>query len=115
MKYFYIIIWFLFLKINVFADLKSDMTWIIDNKIWINKNETWALDQVFIYAKDFIFTILWIIGVGVFLYFWFKLITSRWNPEEFKKTLLWFVYAIIWLAVVPLAYVLVKLISSLNF
>lgn len=118
MKYFYIIIWFLFLKINVFAsDLNSKMISVLskNNKIWISGDNTQGLDQVFIYVKDFIFNILWIIWVWVFLYFWFKIISARWNPEEFKKTLMWFVYAIVWLAIIPFAYGLVKLVSSLNF
>ena len=73
------------------------------------------LTGLFQYVRDFIFDILWLIAVGVFLYFWFKLISAQWNPEELKKVLVWFVYAVIGLAIIPLSWTLVRLISSLEF
>lgn len=73
------------------------------------------IDTVIIFVKDFIFSILWIIVVWVFLYFWFKLVTSAWNPEELKKTMMWLVYVIVWLAIMSLAWAAVKLVTTLNF
>ncbi len=96
--------------------LKDSMLPTTNNQIWVNTNSwTWAINNILIFIKDFIFTILWIIVVGVFLYFWFKLITARWNPEEMKNTLVAFVYAIVWLAIIPLAYALVKIITTYKF
>lgn len=112
------IILFIILNIYTFitnaSDLKDAMIPTNSNTIWV-EGWIWAISQVLIYIKDFLFSILWIIAVWVFLYFWFKLITAKWNEEELKKTLIWFLYAIIWLAVIPLAWSAVKIISTLKF
>lgn len=85
-----------------------------DNTLWLSTWWTWWLNQVFDRLTWFIFSILWIVWVGVFLYFGYKLLMARWNQEEMKKVLMGFAYAVIWLAIIPMAYVLVSLISSLN-
>ncbi len=95
------------------ASLKDSMM-PNSNTIWISWEWTWVINEVLISFKDLLFYFLSFIAIWVFLYFWFKLIKSRWNEEEFKKTLMWFVYAIIWLAIIPLAYWAVKLIASLK-
>lgn len=96
------------------ASLKDSMM-PNENTIWIDWDWTWTINSILIYVKDLLFYILWLVAIAVFLYFWFKLISSRWNEEEFKKTLMWFVYAVIWLAIIPLAYWAVKLAASLKF
>lgn len=95
-------------------DLQSSML-PNDNTVGVDAEWTWVLNQIFVYVKNFMFAILWLIAIWVFLYFWFKLISSRGNEEEFKKALMWFVYAIIWLAIIPLAWWVVRLIVSLDF
>lgn len=118
-RYLYIFIAFISLiHFNfVKAGLQSDMLPVKWNKTVVATSNTWEtpLNNVFKFIKDFLFDILWIIAVWVFLYFWFKLIAARWNPEEFKKVLMGFVYAIVWLAIIPLAWWAVKLVSSLSF
>lgn len=74
-----------------------------------------ALMDVFAYIRDFIFDLVWIAAIGVFLYFGFKMISAQWNPEELKKVLIGFLYAVIWLAIIPLSWALVRLVSSLDF
>ena len=96
------------------ASLKDSMM-LDENSIWIDWDWVWVINIILIYVKDLLFYILWFVAVAVFLYFWFKLISSRWNEEEFKKTLMWFIYAIVWLAIIPLSYWLVKLVVSLRF
>lgn len=92
---------------------KSDS--VLENAWWKADKGTKPLDTTFKYVRDTIFGILVVIAVWVFLYLWFKLITAKWNPEEFKKTMLAFMYAIIWLAIIPLAWWVVKLITWLQF
>jgi hypothetical protein len=67
------------------------------------------------FAKDSIFWLLALVSIAVFIFIWAKLIMAKWNPEEFKKALMQFIYAVIWLAVIALSWGLVKLVSSLNF
>jgi hypothetical protein len=76
---------------------------------------TWPLDSVIVFVKNFTFSIMWIIVVWVFLYLWFKLVTSRGNPEEMKKALMWVVYVAVWLTIMSLAWGAVKLVSTLTF
>lgn len=96
------------------GSLKDDMI-PNSNNIWVSWEWTWVISQILIYTKDFLFSILGIIAIWVFLYFWFKLTIARWNEEEFKKALMWFMYAVIWLAIIPLAWWAVKIISTLKF
>lgn len=115
MKILYWIIWFFLSILSTFAtvDLLGDMkpSWAVS----ITWNWKEPLEQVVIFGKDFILDILYLIVIWVFLFLWAKLIAARWKPDELKNVLMWFVYALIWLAVIPLAYWAVKLISSLNF
>jgi len=117
-----IILFFLFTNIN--AASSSWLRWgqqeILDNMIPDSAQTIipiiWQepINDIAKYIRDFIFWVLWIIAVWVFLYFWFKLITAQWNEEEFKKSLIGFVYAIIWIAIVPLSWAVVKLILWLK-
>ena len=95
-------------------------TWYIQGNMWprdpigwINKDQTlfWLAE----YIRDIIASLIGIVALGVFLYLWFKLISARWQQEEFKKVITHFIYAVIWLACVPLAWGVVKLVSSLSF
>ena len=113
-KILYIILWNLFV-LSVKANSLKDAMLPNNNTIWVTWEWLSPLTQVIIYIKDFMFYILWIIAVWVFLYFGFKLTIARWDEEEFKKTLLWFVYAIVWLAIIPLAWWAVKIVTTLKF
>ncbi len=121
-KYFYTIIAFWFLSISwVFAGgLQESMnpTGGIsgpDGVISQRGNEPDILMRLAEFVRDFLFSILWVVVVGVFLYFWFKLISAKGNPEELKKVMVGFIYVIVGLAIIPLSLVLVRLVSSINF
>lgn len=107
--------WLFFLSFSVYAGDLRDQMLPNNNTVGLESEWTDTLNQIFIYIKDFLFAILWLIAIGVFLYFWFKLISSRGNEEDFKKALMWFVYAVIGLAIIPLAWGAVRLIVSLDF
>lgn len=108
--FFYFFVWIFStfastLKDDMFPESKTQIT-------WVGKA---PLEEVVFYVRDFIFDLLYLLVIAVFIFLWAKIITSRGKPDELKKALMWFVYAIIGLAVIPLSYVAVKLISSLNF
>jgi len=44
----------------------------------------------------------------------FKLITARGNPEEFKKALNTFIYAVVGIFIVSFAFAAVRLVAGLN-
>lgn len=113
-KIFFIIVSFLSILTTNANSLKDSM---LPNNNTIGVSWDWLtpLTQVIVYFKDFLFYSLWTISVWVFLYFWFKLTIAKWDEEEFKKTLMWFLYAIIWLAIIPLAWWAVKIVTTLKF
>ena len=99
---------------TIFADIQTDII-PDDDPIVANVNWEEGITGILTYIKDTIFVLLMIISVWAFLYVGFKLIIAKWNPEEFKKALMSFVYAIVGIALVSLAYVLVQFISGLQF
>jgi len=127
-KYLYIFLWFLSSFHFVFAAptrVVSDPSiqtgilpgwWNIDVILTdTNTDGFHVLDSLITFVKDSIFNLLLLISLGVFLYIWAKLVIARWNPEEFKKAMLSFVYAGVGLFIVGFAWAAVKLVSGLNF
>jgi hypothetical protein len=78
--------------------------------------EDWlsALDNLLNIIRDIMFGILPTFAVLVFLFIWAKLFMARWNQEEFKKSLMWFVYAAVWMAIIPLAWWVIKLLTTIT-
>jgi len=72
------------------------------------------LDQILGFVRDSIFTLLVLIAIGMFLFIGWRLIVARWNPEEFKKALKSFVYAIVGIFVVSVAWAIVRLVSGIE-
>lgn len=72
------------------------------------------LDQIFKFVRDSIFDLLMLIAIGVFIFIGARLVIARGNPEEFKKALQSFIYAIVGIFVVAVAWVLVRFIAWLD-
>ncbi len=72
------------------------------------------LDTILLYIKDSIFNLLALFAIGVFLYTGFLLVTARWNQEQFKKAMTSFLYAVIGLVIVSLAWAAVRIIAWLT-
>lgn len=98
----------------IFADIKTDILPTKDSTVVSNTAWDETIISLLAYVKDFIFWVLMLIAIWVFLYIWFKLIIARWNQEEFKKAIQTFIYAIVGIAFVWLAWALVTIASSLN-
>ena len=56
-----------------------------------------------------------IVSVSVFLYIGYMLFTAQGKEEDFKNAWKALVYAVIGLAVMPLAYILVKIVTGFTF
>lgn len=117
-KLFLLFVLFLsFLTVPTLAnDIRDNIipnsTTILENTDW--DQWLWILTNVANFFKDTIFWIIVLIWTWVLLFIWARLVVARWNPEEFTKAMLSLVYAVIWIAVVSLAWVSVKLIAGLN-
>lgn len=104
------------------------LVWEQNNSIWWDTSK-WAsnlklgVSTEWVSIKDnFIKTIirylLWlvaIITITVFVYNWFELFAAEWKQEVLKKSLKSFVYAAVGLAIIPLAFILVKITTWFNF
>lgn len=84
---------------------------IIENEIeWFS-----ILASILNWFKDTLSSILYVIWIWVFIFIWIRLATARWNPEEFKKAINQFIYAVLWIFVVTIAWASVKLVSWVWF
>lgn len=110
MKYIAIILSFFVWK-TVFALSKDEIIPKSSSDVMVDASLTW----VFTYARDSIFALLALIAIWVFLFIGAKLVIARGNPEEFKKALNMFIYAIVGLFVVSVAYAAVRMVAWLNF
>lgn len=118
---FFLLITFLisqifFINITFWDDtIKDSLLNISENDmIWSNDNWFNMLNSIFIWLKDSLTWLLILIAVWAFLYIWIKIAISKWNPEEFKKAILHFVYAIVWIFLISIAWALVTLVTWLN-
>ncbi|MCT4617480.1 MAG: pilin [Candidatus Gracilibacteria bacterium] len=73
-----------------------------------------ALDNLLNIIRDIMFGILPTFAVLVFLFIGAKLFMARGNQEEFKKSLMWFVYAAVGMAIIPLAWGVIKLLTTIT-
>lgn len=71
---------------------------------------TWFL----VWIRDSIDALLPLVAIGVFLFVGIRLGLARWNPEEFKKSWIQFIYAVVGIFVVSAAWAAVKLIQGIN-
>lgn len=72
------------------------------------------LDRILDFARDSIFSLLMLVAIGVFIFIGARLVIARWNPEEFKKALQSFVYAVVGIFVVAAAWVMVRFVAWLD-
>lgn len=66
-------------------------------------------------AMNYVLWIVAIITIAIFIYIWFELATAEWKQEKFTKWLKWLVYAWVWLAIIPLAFIIVKIATWFSF
>ena len=113
-KFLTSLIYFLSIINISFANLENKI--IPEQTLVINNSKSWKslLFSILEYIRDSIFWLLVLIAIAVFIYIWSKLLMARWNPEEFKKALMHFVYAIVGLVIIALSWWVVKIVSSLN-
>lgn len=75
-------------------------------------------DAILVYVnffKELLFNVLWIVVVGAFIYVWYKFVTARGNPEEFKKAWTHTIYIVVGIALISAAWWIVSLVSGLDF
>lgn len=115
--WFFGIFWFfhtVLAEVNIENDiLPSSSVFGAPSTSW-STTDTSMLDNLFAYVRNSLFSLLMLIAIAVFVYIGFKLITARGNPEEFKKALNTFIYAVVGIFIVSFAFAAVRLVAGLN-
>ena len=88
-------------------DLKEDSGRIISSR----DTEPWNFFKL---VRSQIFNVILIIAVVMVVWIGVRMATARWNPEEFKKAWMHFIYLILWLFIVFVSWWVVRLVSNLN-
>lgn len=114
-----VINWFYLNISNIFALSKDDL--YIKEISWVKPLQAYTWDTsvtieklVFTSTEEILMRLYMLIAVWVMIYIWFLFLTAEWKTEQFSKAWKAAVYAVIWLAVVPFAYVLVKIATWIN-
>lgn len=121
-RHIYILLAFILSSTWVFAvwnDIIKDwlISWQNETIMDVDSPTAWdysVLDKLFVFIKDSISGLLLLIVVWVFLFMWIKLVTARWNSEEFKKIILQFIYVAVWIFIVSVAWAAVKLVAWID-
>ncbi len=100
------------------TDTQKDMIpWnnngVVDNKLEGTTKDQW-IDNISSWIVDSIDSLLPIAAVGVFLFVGIRIALAKWNPEEFKKAWMQFVYAVVWIFVISFSWAAVKLVTGFN-
>ncbi|EKD66825.1 MAG: hypothetical protein ACD_49C00009G0050 [uncultured bacterium (gcode 4)] len=87
----------------------------VDLSLWVDENSVNFDDNFIKVVERYIFWLLWMASVAVFMYIWFLLFSAEWKEENLKKWMKSLVYTWIWLAVIPLSWILIKIVTWFNF
>ena len=84
----------------------------------VNTDVEWWTDilrSILEFAQDSIFSLLAVIAIWAFIYIGFMFVKADGNPEEMKKAFMSLVHVIMWLFFVSISWVVVKMVSGINF
>lgn len=56
---------------------------------------------------------IWVVCMGVLIYWWIKLITAQWDPAKMKEANKLLMWALIWILIAIFSYALVRIIVNL--
>ena len=111
-KIFFIFLSF-FYSFHAFASLQEDML-PGGESIMDDEDGLGMIDTLLAFVRDSVFWLLALIAIGMFIFIGAKLITARWDQEQFKKSMMMFLYTIIGIFIVGAAWVAVQLIAWLD-
>jgi hypothetical protein len=87
----------------------------VDMGLWVDANDVSIKDNFLRVAQKYILWIVWIVAISMFIYIWFQLSTAEWKADQFAKAMKWLVYLAVWLAIIPLAYIVIKVATWFTF
>ncbi len=87
----------------------------VDLSLWVDAEDVNIKDNFIRVAMKYALWIVWIVAVTMFIYIWFQLATAEWKQDQFTKAMKALVYLAVWLAIIPLAYVVVRITTWFTF
>ena len=93
--------------------IKND--WWADLSLWTDWHNVSIKDNFLKTIQTYILWIVAMVAVAMSIYIWFELATAEWNADQFKKWLKALTYLIVWLAVIPIAYIAIKIATWFTF
>lgn len=115
-------------KINAFAENQVDHSEAIKMNILPNNVKTviqweelkvdWTtsyLDLIISWVMDGQIFFGMISAITVFIILWWKLLTANWDEEKHSEAIRWFIYVWVWLALIPLGWAIIRLVTSISF
>lgn len=96
------------------SSLWADVFWIWsdwpDISLWIDDPEDVDIKKHFIKTvQNYILGIVALVTIGMLIYIWYTLASAEWKEDQFKKWIKALIYLIVWLAVLPLSYIIIKI------
>jgi len=89
----------------------------IDDKVnlWVWARDVSLKDNFLGTIQNYLFTLVGIVAIAMFIYTGFKLFTARGDEKEYSQAWKAFAYTVVGLVVIPLAFVLVKIVLWFTF
>lgn len=94
---------------GLWKQMTDSITW--SNEKIVSDTNIWWVFKTF---KENILSLVYIIVIWAIIWIWIRMASARWNPDEFKKAWIHFVYLLVWIFFIFAAVWIVKLIYSLN-
>ncbi len=86
----------------------------VDLELWVKKEDI-TIKHFLATWEKYLLWVVAIIAIAMFIYIWYELATAEWKQDQFTKWMKALIYLVVWLAVIPLAYVIVKIVTWFNF
>ncbi|EKE29476.1 MAG: hypothetical protein ACD_2C00165G0002 [uncultured bacterium (gcode 4)] len=87
----------------------------VDLTLWVDAEDVNIKDNFIRVVQKYALWVVFIIAITMFIYIWFQLATAEWKQDQFTKAMKALVYLAVWLAVIPLAYIVVKITTWFTF
>ncbi|MBP8016489.1 hypothetical protein KAZ01_00630 [Candidatus Gracilibacteria bacterium] len=81
----------------------------------IGQDNNISLMQILKSIQNYILAFVGIITIGTFIYIGARLVMAEGKQEEFNKAMKAIIYVVLGLAIIPLSYIVIKIVTGLNF
>lgn len=89
--------------------------WWADLDLWVDGSNVSIKDNFLKTAVNYLLWLVAVVAITMFIYIWFQLATAEGKDDQFKKAMKALVYLAVWLAVIPLSFVIIKITTWFTF